>query len=71
MVTFGDLERNGNYSNMDSRFRMPNYDNSDNKYYSFNSGNAHFVTIDLNFYNDASESRTKYPNKRGIIDWLK
>ena len=36
-----------------------------NQYYSFNHGNAHFVTVNLDFYNDTTDA-----NKQYIQQWL-
>jgi len=47
MVTAGNHEILHNFSNFNSRFKMPNFDQYQNHYYSFNLGNIHFTSFNL------------------------
>ena len=49
MIVPGNHEVRFNFSNVNMRFRMPNYDNTNNHLFSYNIGNIHFVhfSIDL------------------------
>jgi len=47
MVFAGNHETNFNFSNMNMRFKMPNFNNTQNHLYSFNLGNIHFVVYDV------------------------
>jgi len=51
MVTFGNHETLQNFSNANMRFKMP----SQNHYYSYNLGNMHFVSINLDLAIESSE----------------
>ena len=81
MVTYGEIDNDDKiFYNMNSRFRMPEYENTkiseQNYFYSFNSGNAHFVTLSLDFYNivfdsnDTSQRENEFPNKKYLEDLL-
>lgn len=48
MVSPGNHERKYNFSHYINRFTMPNTD--DNLYYSFDIGNAHFISFSTEFY---------------------
>jgi len=47
MVTLGNHENFQNFSNANMRLRMPRFSDFQNHYYSFNIGNMHFVTVNL------------------------
>jgi len=47
MVTAGNHENYGNFSNFNMRFQMPNFEQSQNHYYSYNLGNMHFISFNL------------------------
>ena len=47
MVTAGNHEDFNNFSNFNARYKMPNFEQSQNHYYSFNIGNMHFVSFNL------------------------
>jgi len=64
MVTAGNHEVFGNFSNFNARFQMPNFDQSQNHYHSYNIGNMHFVSFNLDFV-------IQYPKLRQyMLDWL-
>jgi len=47
MITAGNHENYHNFSLFNMRFQMPNFQQSQNHYYSFNLGNMHFVSFNL------------------------
>jgi len=47
MLTAGNHEANYNFSNFNARFQMPMFEKSQNHYYSFNIGNMHFTSFNL------------------------
>jgi len=64
MVTAGNHEEEKNFSNFNMRFQMPMYEESQNHYYSFNLGNMHFVSFNLDLVNS-------YPETKGpMLTWL-
>lgn len=46
----GNQEMNYNYSNFINRMRMPIWEQTNNHYYSYNTGLIHWVTFDFDFY---------------------
>jgi len=47
MISPGNHETYNNFSNVNMRFKMPLFAQTQNHYYSYNIGNMHFATIDL------------------------
>ena len=64
MVTAGNHENTRNFSNFNARFQMPNYKETKNHYYSYNIGNMHFVSFNLDL-------TLKNPNlTQNMLKWL-
>ena len=64
MVTAGNHETTHNFSLFNMRFQMPMFDQSQNHYYSFNLGNMHFVSWNLDLV-------IKKPHlENAMLDWL-
>lgn len=61
MVTFGNHETLNNFSNANMRFKMPN---NNNHYHSYNIGNMHFVSINLDLAIENSGLLAP------MLDWL-
>jgi hypothetical protein len=55
-MTAGNHEDNGNYTFFNDKFRSPNYEYSNNHYYSVDIGLVHFISLNLHFYNDGDGS---------------
>ena len=53
LMTPGNHDYYYNYSMLNYRMKMPLYNLSQNHYYSWNVGSAHFLTINYDFYDDA------------------
>jgi len=65
MITAGNHETEANFSNFNMRFKMPNFDQSQNHYYSYNIGNMHFTSFNLDLI-------IEYPNlEKYMLNWLK
>jgi metallophosphoesterase superfamily enzyme len=56
LMTPGNHEENLNYSFYNDKIHHPNYHYSNNHYYSVNIGLVHFISVDLNFYNDGNNT---------------
>ena len=64
MVTAGNHEDFNNFSNFNARFKMPLYEKSQNHYHSYNIGNMHFVSFNLELILHDSQL------KKYMLDWL-
>lgn len=69
MMSAGNHEDNFNFTFYNDKFRMPNYDRSNNHFYSFDVGLVHFVHVDLHYYNDGSDQLDKSV-KASMRDWV-
>lgn len=59
MLTPGNHDEFGNYSLLNYRFRMPLFEQSSNHYYSFNVGLVHFLSFDLDFYEEKIDAQSQ------------
>jgi len=64
MVTAGNHEDFNNFSNFNARYKMPNFDKSQNHYYSYNIGNMHFVSFNLDLILQMPKL------KKPMLEWL-
>ena len=64
MVTAGNHEVFHNFTNFNMRFQMPNFEQSQNHYYSYNIGNMHFVSFNLDLVIESPKL------KQPMLDWL-
>ena len=63
-MTPGNHEVYQNFSFLNYRLRMPNYDQTSNQYYSFDVGQIHFLAIDMDFYDNYTLNQT------AMTDWI-
>ena len=64
MISPGNHETYNNFSNVNMRFKMPLFSETQNHYYSYNIGNMHFATINLDLV-------ILYPElMQYMADWL-
>jgi len=66
MATAGNHENSSNFSNFNMRFRMPLYQQYQNHYYSFDIGNIHFVSFNLDLVIVNNDTATR----QALLDWL-
>jgi len=64
MVTAGNHETFNNFSNFNLRFQMPMFEKSQNHSYSYNIGNMHFTSFNLDLILQSPKS------KQSMLDWL-
>lgn len=70
MVCPGNHESRYNFSHYRNRFNMPNYEETENLWYSFNLGPIHFVSYSTESYFDTKGKALNGTLKRQY-DWLK
>lgn len=56
LMTPGNHEDNLNYTFYNEKIHHPNFKKSRNHYYSVNIGLVHFISVDLYFYDDSTNS---------------
>eukprot|EP01016_Furgasonia_blochmanni_P018940 TRINITY_DN21351_c0_g1_i2.p2 TRINITY_DN21351_c0_g1~~TRINITY_DN21351_c0_g1_i2.p2 ORF type:complete len:247 (+),score=61.09 TRINITY_DN21351_c0_g1_i2:397-1137(+) len=66
MMVAGNHEDHANFSNFNSRVRMPLYNEFQNHYYSFNFGNVHFLTINTHYYYKINDDA----HREAMLRWV-
>ncbi|KAL4491387.1 hypothetical protein ABPG72_008043 [Tetrahymena utriculariae] len=62
----GNHEDNYNFKFYNEKFRMPSFNETSNNYYSFNQGLAHFIGVNLHFY----DSWATPEEKSKMVQWV-
>ncbi|KAL4442884.1 hypothetical protein ABPG74_010773 [Tetrahymena malaccensis] len=62
----GNHEDNYNFKFYNEKFRMPSYNETSNNYYSYNQGLAHFIGVNLHFY----DSWATPEEKSKMVQWV-
>lgn len=70
MTCPGNHENAYDFSNYRARFSMPNYEKTENIYYSFDMGPVHFVSISTELYYFGPDSKTQWDRIEAQYEWL-